>query len=215
MQRALPKTAPVRSVALVLVLVALTAFGSAGTADTMSALLAWADQAKPKVVTSGEYKEVPTSIADEFKPGPSFPFGQHGGWGLGAHGTLLETAGAGSSWVYDFAHHIAANSFYGEFQGSTIFYAAPPPSKITSRDLSGVRSTRGLTLGMSPQQAASDVAVPIASVSPVKIGGKVVPGYSALSVNKPCPKPHMCGQIATVFFENNRAIAIRIGIAGP
>jgi len=212
-QRACPKTSFVRGVALTLALVAITAFGSVAAADTMGALVAWAEHAAPQVVREGGYSEVPTSVVDEFKPGPAGR--RRGEWGLGAHGTSLGTPEAGSSWVYDYAHHIAAESDYGGFQASIIFYAAPPPSKITSRDLSAVTSARGLKLGMSPQQAARDLAVPITSVSPVKIGGKVVPHYSALSVNKPCPKPQMCGQGAIVFFEDNRAIAIEIGIAGP
>jgi hypothetical protein len=209
----LVQIASMRSVALALVLVAITAFGSVAAADTMGVLVAWAEHSAPQVVREGEFNEVPTSVVDEFKPGPAGR--RRGEWGLGAHGTSLETPEAGSSWVYDYAHHIAAESDYGGFQASIIFYAAPPPSKITSRDLSAVTSARGLKLGMSPQQAARDLGVPIASVSPVKIGGKVVPHYSALSVNKPCPKPQMCGQGAIVFFEDNRAIAIEIGIAGP
>jgi hypothetical protein len=213
-QRAFRKIASVRGVALTLVLVASAAFGTVAVADTMSALVAWAENASPqKVVTMGEFGEVPTTVVDEFKPGPAG--GRRGEWGLGAHGTFLETPEAGSTWVYDYAHHIAAESQYGGFQASIIFYAAPPPSKITSRDLSAVTSERGLKLGMSPQQAAHDFAVPITSVTAVKMGGKVVPHYTVLSVNKLCPKPQMCGHGAIVFFEDNRAVAIEVGIAGP
>jgi hypothetical protein len=208
------KIPSVRGLALTLALFAIVAFGSVATADTMSTLVAWAENAPPKAVHFGEFNEVPTSVVDEFKPGPTGK--RRGEWGLGAHGTFLETAEAGSTWVYDYAHHIAADSDYGGFEASMIFYAPiPPPSKITSRDLSAVSSVRGLKLGMSPQQAAHDLAVPITSVSPVKIGGKAVPHYSVLSVNKLCPKPQICGHGAIVFFEDNRAIAIEVGIAGP
>jgi hypothetical protein len=200
-------------VALTLILVGVTAFGNVAAADTMGTLVAWAEHAAPQVVREGELNDVRTSVVDEFKPGPAGR--RRSEWGLGAHGTFLETPEAGSSWVYDYVHRIAAESDYGGFQASIIFYASPPPSTIASRDLSKVVSTRGLRLGMTPQQAAHDLAVPITSVSPVKIEGKVVPHYSALSVNKPCPKPQMCGQAAIVFFEDNRAVAIEIGIAGP
>jgi hypothetical protein len=201
-------------VVLTLLLVSIAAFGSVAVADTMSTLVAWAENAPPKVVHFGDFKEVPTSVVDEFKPGPTGR--RRGQWGLGAHGTFLETAEAGSTWVYDYAHHIAADSDYGGFEASMIFYApVPPPSNITSRDLSAVTSVRGLKLGMSPQQAAHDLAVAITSVSPVKIDGKVVPHYSVLSVLKPCSKPQVCGQGAIVFFEDNRAVAIEVGIAGP
>jgi hypothetical protein len=36
-----------------------------------------------------------------------------------------------------------------------------------------------------------------------------------LSVLKPCSKQQVCGQGAIVFFEDNRAVAIEVGIAGP
>ena len=83
---------------------------------------------------------------------------------------------------------------------------------------SPITNTSHITIltGLLPSvHGVTDFAVPLTAVSPVKIGGKVVPHYSVLSVNKLCPKPQICGHGAIVFFDDNRAVAIEVGIAGP
>jgi hypothetical protein len=196
--------------ALAIVLV----FAGVAVADDLDALATWADHITPPSWQAGSLYTAPTSVEDHFGRVPYELWKKRGQNGLGYPGLALPTAGAGSSWVFDSAHHIAAGTGYNDDGGwdDQISYAAAPPSKIAARDLSGVVSAHGLRLGMTPPQATSVFEV---STSAVRSLGA---HYSALSVIKKCPVAKRCSEIsayyAVVVFRDGRATYIEMGIYG-
>jgi len=187
---------------------------TAGSPDPTAALVAWAEHAPPQAVNKVT-SSVETTFVDYFGAVPISQWkGRRDQSGLAANGLDLPTAGAGSTWVYDPVHHIAAVTFGGEQVGNSIMYADPPPSKIPSRDLSGVVSARGLKLGVTPMQAVTDLGVTTAAVQQVDAH------YSALSVKKSF-ECHFegqfttCGHYADVIFHDGHATYISFADPGP
>ncbi len=183
---------------------------SIAAADTTDALVSWAEKTTPMAWQAGSLTTASTMVADHFGSIPYEAWSKRGQNGLGYPGVDLPTAGAGSSWVYDSVHRIAAGTAYNDDGGwdDLIAYAAAPPSKIPGRNLSGVVSVRGLKLGMSPSQAASDFGV---SASAAK---RLDAHTSALSVLKNCPKPQRCAHFGVVVFRDGHAVYITLGLYG-
>jgi hypothetical protein len=182
---------------------------TSATASTLDALVAWANHLPPAQL---RFIENPTNTTVEDHFG-SIPYvNWHGGAnknGLAMRGTYVPTADAGTTWVYDPAHHIAADTFGGDVTGDTILYAVPPPSKIVERDLSGVVSAHGLKLGMTQNQAAVDLDVAATAVQ------RIDAHHSELSVSKRIKCDYegqhtLCGEQSTVFFLNGRAAYIQL-----
>ncbi len=190
------------------------ACASVAAADDLDALTTWAEHTTAQPWQAGLLYTVPTSVEDHFGRVPYEAWGKRGQNGLGYPGLALPTAGVGSSWVYDSAHHIAAGTGYNDDGGwdDQISYTASPPSKIPARDLSGIVSARGLRLGMTPRLAASVFNVAVTAVRSLDAH------YSALSVLKKCPVPKNCkafsAYFAVVVFRDGRAAYIRMGIYG-
>ena len=101
-------------------------------ADPTDALVSWAEKTTPMAWQAGSLTTVPTTVADHFGSIPYEAWSKRGQNGLGYPGVDLPTAGAGSSWVYDSLHRIAAGTVYDDDGGwdDLIAYAAAPPSKI-------------------------------------------------------------------------------------
>jgi hypothetical protein len=186
------------------------ACAGAALASSTDALTSWAEHAAPQAVNAVA-TETPTKVDDHFG---TVPYAQ---WkdsrrnnGLAAHGIDLPTAEAGSTWVYDPVHRIAAECTDGQQVGDYIMYASPPPSTIPARDLSHVVSAHGLTLGMSPAQAAHDLG--IASTAVLRLDAR----DSAISTDDIVQHNGMSvGHYATVVFHDGHAVYISLGDAGP
>jgi hypothetical protein len=183
---------------------------SAAIASSLDALVAWAEHAAPQAAYAVS-TETPTKVDDHFGAVPYAQWkGPRGKDGLAANGMYLPTAGAGSTWVYDPVHQIAASSFMGEETGDHILYAAPPPSTIPTRDLSHTVSAHGLKLGMSPGQAAHDLGVAITALQ------RVDAHHSCLSTNDITQQDGApLGHYATIVFRDGKAVYIALGDAGP
>ena len=189
---------PPTMIAKSMIIAALACVVTIATAAADGALANWVWHARPHFAYQ---RPDMTAVHDWFASVPAN--GDRNKWGLGMGGTNLGTAGGGSNGVYDYVHHIAATTYYGEYSGSAIFYAGAPPSAIVSRDLSGVHSVHGLMLGISMPQAARDLGVPASKVH------RVDAHYSVLSVvnlNK-CGIA-TCGHSAFVIFRDGRAVYI-------
>jgi hypothetical protein len=171
-------------------------------ADPNGALANWASHAEPQAAYHLPRPDI-TAVHDWFASVPAS--GMRNKWGLGMGGTDLGTAGGGSNGVYDYVHHIAATTYYGEIGGSSIFYAGAPPSAIVSKDLSGVHSVHGLMLGISMPQAARDLGVPASKAH------RTDAHYSVLSVANPykCGIA-TCGHFAVVVFRDGRTVYINL-----
>lgn len=176
-------------------------------ADTTDALTAWAEKTTPTPWQLGLLTTVNTTVDDHFGAKSYEAWGKRGENGLGYPGIELPTAGAGSSWVYDREHGIAAGTTYNDDGGwdDKISYNAPPPSKIPSRNLSNVVSAHGLRLGMTPPQAVAALRV---SASAVR---KLDSRTSALGVLHHCPKPQRCSTYGAVIFRDGHAVYIMLG----
>lgn len=201
---------------LVVVSILALAIACAGVAaaDNLDALVSWAEHTTPPKWQAGLLFTVPTSVEDHFGRLTYEAWKKRGQNGLGYPGLELPTAGVGSSWVYDPAHHIAAGTGYSDDGGwdDQISNAASPPSKIPARNLSGVVSARGLKLGVTPRQAAAAFAVPVSAIRSIDAHD------SGLSVLKKCPLPQHCTQFsnfyAVVIFRDGRATYIQMGVIG-
>ena len=76
---------------------------------------------------------------------------------LAPGGTRDQEPCSGSTWVYDYVHHIAAGDNGGP---ETLVSSSAPPVKVPSRDLSHITTELGIYLGDTPQHVASVLHVP-------------------------------------------------------
>jgi hypothetical protein len=140
---------------------------------------------------------VTTSVSDRF--------------GSPAHGgQFIETAGKGSVWVYDYAHHVAAVSQGGDLTGDAIFFSAPPPTALPARYLSRIVSAHGLRLGISAPRAAKLLGVSSRAVKHLTARESIL--YARK--DRTCGK-YLCAHDATVIFYDNQAVAISLYDLGP
>ncbi|HYZ17242.1 MAG TPA: hypothetical protein VE591_12605 [Candidatus Acidoferrum sp.] len=178
------------------------------SAQSLDPSLSWAN-ALIAQTDPGRIKPNQTRVSDHFGPEPytSRRWWDHA---LAANGRRLLTAGSGSFWVYDRAHGIAASSEGGDAQGDRILYADPPPQALPARDLSRMVSVRGLRLGISSSLAARYLGVPPTAVR------RISPHRSILyaRTNRRC-NPYLCAHDATIFFRDDRAVAISLFDLGP
>lgn len=121
-----------------------------------------------------------------------------------------ETACSGTSWAYDYRHHIAAGRDRGNGPIQMILYAKEPPTTLPDRDLSSVTSALGLHLGM----ATSDVAR-LYRVSPHAI--HELPDRRRVLYLKDGVKcgSWICGHDKIVVFQKGRAVSISLHDHGP
>lgn len=118
----------------------------------------------------------------------------------------LATAGKGSTWVYDYAHHLAAGTMCCEFAADFVFMALPPPRPLPQRDLSHIRTYHGLHIGMTINDAAAALLIPRATIH---LNGT---GFEMLRVFK--PRPHgFGGFLGLIYFKNGSAIGYQVGQA--
>lgn len=188
----------------------LIACASAVLASSVQPLVSWAEHAAPQAVNAVS-TAAPTKVDDHFG---ALSYAQWKGprdrEGLAAHGIDLPTADAGSTWVFDPVHRIAAETAAGDQTGDNIMYAAPPPSAIPARDLSHVISAHGLKLGMSPAQAAHDLDVSMTALQ------RVDAHYSFVSTNDLTQHNGVpVGHYAIIVFHDGHAVYISLGDAGP
>jgi hypothetical protein len=176
-------------------------------ADTTDALVSWAEKTTPIAWQLGSLTAVSTAVADHFGSKPYSGWTKRGENGLGYPGLGLPTAGVGSSWVYDAVHGIAAGTMYNDDGGwdDQISYNAAPPSKLPSRDLSGVVSAHGLKLGMTTAQAVAAFRVSPSAVH------KLDARTAALALLNKCPKPQPCSNYGVVIFRDGHAVYIMLG----
>src|SRR4029077_4761456 len=81
---------------------------------------------------------------------------------LAINGTKDRGPCSGSTWVYDYVHHIAAAESGGP---EMIFYVDNPPVMVPNRDLSRVSTARGIRLGDSPEHVVNALKVPLADIT--------------------------------------------------
>jgi hypothetical protein len=152
----------------------------------------------------GKLKPASTEINDWFA-----------GEGLVPHGQRADTPCAGTSWVYDYRHHIAAGTDRADrggagHLGGMILYFRVPPTRLPNRDLSAVRSVHGLRLGATSSEVARAFHVPIRTVIQLSEHRQVL--YMGKSVK--CLK-WTCADIATVVFDHDHAVTISLQNLGP
>jgi hypothetical protein len=188
--------------------------------DSLDAAAKWAENTTPLSWQRGNLHIDATTVEDHFGHAPYEAWSKRGENGLGYPGQALSTAGAGSSWVYDAAHHIAGGTYYNDDGGwdDQLAYAQPPPAKLPSRDLSSTTSAHGLHLGMSVADAAKDLGVS------TKVAQRIDAHHSAISVERSCAGSHSCGPeahkagisgyFALVVFNDGRAVYIQLGVDG-
>ncbi len=125
-----------------------------------------------------------------------------GGADVALGGLRAETACSGSRWVYDYKHHIVA----GEDGGPRmILYAPAPPAKLPSRDLTNVRTVRGLHLGSTPQQVTAAFGVPLADVVQMSHHRQYLYLEKGVYLRHDL---HEYADIAIIIFEDGRAVSI-------
>jgi|GEM_PF-3597321 len=130
---------------------------------------------------------------------------------LGADGRRLPTAGSGSLWVYDPAHHILAVADHGDVSGASIFFcAARPPIDLPVRNLAAVVSAHGLRLGLPMERTLSILGVSRSSLRTIAPGRSIVVARK----KRKCGS-YDCAHDNTVVFEGGRAIAISLDDVGP
>ena len=180
------------------VYVALIIFGVALPSLAHDQLLTnWANDA----ITRSEYpklKAFPTEINDRFV-----------GQGVAPHGQIAETPCAGTMWVYDYRHHVAAGSHKGRL-GGTILYFRVPPTRLPDRDLSAVRSVHGLRLGASSSEVTHAFRVPVGAVVQLPNHKRVL--YVRKYVK--CLK-WTCADDAMIVIDHDHAISISLQNLGP
>ena len=170
-------------------------------------LLIWADA----VFEDKYYRSAPLTahgranitVVDYFGNEPIF---ERKGRNLWKNGQEIPTAGKGSTWVYDSVHRIASGTGCCEYTHDFLIYSKAPPRMLPSRDLSSVRTHRGLHLGMTIPEAAAALGIPISTIHRT---GKM---YESLEFFKRDPK-RTGGFIGAVYFKKGRAVGIDIGMA--
>lgn len=112
--------------------------------------------------------------------------------------------------AYDRAHRIALyNQGCCAWRGYVLVAnMAGPPKTVTQMDLSGVRTMRGIVLGMSEQQVRNIYGT-VASHTEKNLAGATVLSYTTLK-NKPSDTGIPCGQYQNFTFRNNRLVSIEL-----
>jgi hypothetical protein len=114
--------------------------------------------------------------------------------------------------VYDYAHHIA---FYDQgccsWFESVAGYASPPPKRIVDRDLSTLRTERGIRLGMSPADVEAVYGANTLRALP-KTPGISVLAYTAV-LKMPSTIRAACEQDDNFYFRDSRLVLIQVGNA--
>jgi hypothetical protein len=183
------------SLAVVATLCALLVPRPAASHD--AALMTWANAALDRA-EDYRIKPVKTAIDDHFNHD------------LISGGHIAETPCSGTSWVYDYRHHIAAGRDRGSGPLQIILYANDPPTKVPSRDLSSVESAHGLHLGMTSSEVAKMYRVSTNTIVKLSNGRRVL----SLEKDVKCGS-WICGHDKIVVFESDRVVSISLHDHGP
>jgi hypothetical protein len=113
--------------------------------------------------------------------------------------------------VYDYQHHIA---FYDQgccsWHDAVAGYASPPPKPVVNRDLTALKTVRGIRLGMSPGEVEA-----IYGASPLRVVPKsprvFVLAYTTWPPRNKLPLMYKCGQFQNFYFRHNRLVMIQFG----
>jgi hypothetical protein len=111
--------------------------------------------------------------------------------------------------VYDYAHAIA---FYDQgccsWHESAIGYASAPPKRVVDRDLSALKTVRGIHLGMSPAAVEAIYGANRLRALP-KAPGVSVLAYTA-TLKMPASYRVSCEQDDDFYFRDNRLVLIQL-----
>lgn len=143
-------------------------------------------------------KPISTDIDDHFPPDSL-----HGA-------TIAETPCSGTWWVYDARHGIAAGADRGVPYIQDILYDGPPPTRLSSPDLSSIRSEHGLHLGMSVAQAAAVFHLRSPKLETLPGGLTVL----SLEHDVACGS-YKCAHDKIIIFDAGRAVSISLHDHGP
>lgn len=118
---------------------------------------------------------------------------------LESGGTNDGTPCSGTTWVYDYVHHIAAGGGGGP---EMLLYVGSPPTKLPSRDLSRVSTVRGIRLGSTPEQVATALKIPITDVTRTSAHREYV------YLRRPDPLHRDLVDLAMIVFHDSRAVSV-------
>ena len=114
--------------------------------------------------------------------------------------------------VYDPAHRIA---FYGQgccswFDLVAAANAPPPPKRVVHRDLSGLRTVRGVSLGMSPAEVMSIYGR--VKFAPLRAHPRMqLLAYTTWPPVTKLATGSGCGQFQNFYFRARRLVLIQLG----
>ena len=114
--------------------------------------------------------------------------------------------------VFDYAHHIAFYS-QGCCSGNDVVAVvgvADPPKRVVARDLSGLRTVRGVRLGMSPAGVMSIYGASHLLRVP-NHGDLRLLAYTTWPPFHAVPSRDPCGQFQNFVFRYDRLISLQIG----
>lgn len=114
--------------------------------------------------------------------------------------------------TYDRAHHLAFYRTGCCSWGETVLaYASPPPKTVVDGDLSGLKTARGIRLGMSPADVMGVYGNAKAQIVPQHAGVSVL-AYTTWPPRNQLSKTHSeCGQFQNFYFQDNRLVLIQLG----
>jgi hypothetical protein len=130
-----------------------------------------------------------------------------------ADGTFLAYGDVGSPKghvVYDYRHRIV---FYEvgccSWRDAVAACAGPPPKRVVDRDLSALRTVRGIRLGMLPADVEAIYGANILRADP-KTPHVFVLAYTTW-LKMPATIHAPCGQDEDFYFRDNRLVLIQLG----
>ena len=91
-----------------------------------------------------------------------------------------------------------------------MLYTKNPPTTLPNRDLSSVKSSVGLHLGMTTAEVARLYRVSLSAIKRLPNGRRVL----ALEKSARCASA-ICEHVKIVVFENDRAVSISLHDHGP
>jgi len=163
-----------------------------GASAPDAGLLRWANSSTQQYASAFKGPETMVVVSDHFG-------------GIGSGGMRIATPGTGSRWYYDRVHHIAAMT---SGQDDFLAYAAEPPVLLPGKDLSRVRSMRGIHLGSTVAEVIAVFRVPVRAVMS-RPGG-----IQTLELFQPNPpKSSRDSFSGSVVFRNGRAVQVELGIS--
>lgn len=114
--------------------------------------------------------------------------------------------------VYDKAHRIALyDTGCCSWSETVEAYASPPPKAVLDADLSALKTTRGVRLGMSRDAVTHIFGAAKAQAVPHHAGVSVL-AYTTWPTRDKLSKTHSeCGQFENLYFQNDRLISIQLG----